>query len=50
MRLMRICSRAGVKCCTAAILRDHFADTAATEPELLAHHFTQGGLTEVAIE
>jgi predicted ATPase len=34
----------------AEILRDHFANTAATEPELLAHHFTQAGLTEVAIE
>jgi predicted ATPase len=34
----------------AEILRGHFANTAATEPELLAHHFTQAGLTEVAIE
>ena len=34
----------------AEILRDHFADTAAAEPELLAHHFTQAGLTEAAIE
>ena len=31
-------------------LRDKFAGTAAAEPELLAHHFTQAGLTEVAIE
>jgi predicted ATPase len=31
-------------------LRDHFAATAAAEPELLAHHFTQAGLTEAAIE
>src|SRR6516225_5513284 len=29
-------------------LRDNFA-TAAAEPELLAHHFTQAGLTEAAI-
>ena len=39
--------------CTAAsaeILRDQFAATAAAEPELLAHHFTQAGLTEAAIE
>jgi class 3 adenylate cyclase/predicted ATPase len=31
-------------------LRDQFASTAAIEPELLAHHFTQAGLTEAAIE
>ena len=31
-------------------LRDNFAATAAAEPELLAHHFTQAGLTEAAIE
>jgi hypothetical protein len=35
---------------TAEILRDQFAATAAAEPELLAHHFTQAGLTEVAVE
>jgi predicted ATPase len=34
----------------AEILRDHFADTAAAEPEALAHHFTQAGLTDAAIE
>ena len=34
----------------AEILRDRFAATAAAEPELLAHHFTQAGLTEAAIE
>jgi predicted ATPase len=34
----------------AEILRDRFADTAAAEPEVLAHHFTQAGLTEAAIE
>jgi hypothetical protein len=27
-------------------LRDRFADTAAAEPEVLAHHFTQAGLTD----
>ena len=32
------------------ILRDRFADTAAAEPEVLAHHFTQAGMTEAAIE
>ena len=30
--------------------RDRFADRAATEPEVLAHHFTQAGLTDDAIE
>ena len=34
----------------AEILRDRFADTAATEPEALAYHFTQAGLTDAAIE
>jgi predicted ATPase len=34
----------------AEILRDRFADTAAAEPELLAHHFTQAGFTEAGIE
>ena len=32
------------------VLRDQFAATAAAEPELLAHHFTQAGLTEAAVE
>jgi predicted ATPase len=32
------------------VLRDRFAATAAAEPELLAHHFTQAGLTEAAVE
>src|SRR5262249_45339602 len=32
------------------ILRDQFAVRAATEPELLAHHFIQAGIPEVAIE
>jgi predicted ATPase len=31
-------------------LRDNVVPTAAAEPELLAHHFTQAGLTEAAIE
>ena len=34
----------------AEILRDRFPDTAAAEPELLAHHFTQAGVIEAAIE
>jgi class 3 adenylate cyclase/predicted ATPase len=34
----------------AEILRDRFSTTATAEPELLAHHFTQAGMTEAAIE
>jgi tetratricopeptide (TPR) repeat protein len=34
----------------AEILRDRFAAMAAAEPEALAHHFTQAGMTDAAIE
>jgi predicted ATPase/class 3 adenylate cyclase len=34
----------------AEILRDRVPDTAAAEPEVLAHHFMQAGLTAAAIE
>src|SRR5271166_5166303 len=34
----------------AETLRDGFPDLAEAEPELLAHHFTQAGMTEPAIE
>jgi tetratricopeptide (TPR) repeat protein len=34
----------------AEVLRDRFATTAAAEPEALAYHFTQAGLTEAALE
>jgi class 3 adenylate cyclase len=34
----------------AETLRDRFPATAAVEPEALAHHFTQAGLAETAIE
>jgi class 3 adenylate cyclase len=34
----------------AETLRDQFADMAAAQPEVLAHHFTQAGLTDAAIE
>ena len=34
----------------AETLRDHFVTAGAAEPELLAHHFTQAGLTDTAIE
>jgi predicted ATPase len=37
-------------CRVAEILRDRFAATAAAEPEALAYHFTQAGLTDAAIE
>ena len=32
------------------VLRDQFAASAAVEPELLAHHFSQAALPEAAIE
>jgi predicted ATPase len=34
----------------AETLRDRFADRATAEPEALAHHFTQAGMTDDAIE
>ena len=34
----------------AEILRDEFSAIAAAEPEVLAHHFTQAGLNDAAIE
>ena len=34
----------------AETLREHFADIVEAEPELLAHHFTEAGLTKTAIE
>ncbi len=34
----------------AEILRDRFTATAVAEPELVAHHFTQAGLADAAIE
>jgi predicted ATPase len=34
----------------AEILRDRFPDTAGAQPEALAYHFTQAGLTDAAIE
>ena len=50
---MRICSRVGARPLHRRVgetLRNKFAGTAAAEPELLAHHFTQAGMTEAAIE
>ena len=34
----------------AETLRDNFTAVAATEPEVLAHHFTRAGLDDAAIE
>jgi class 3 adenylate cyclase/tetratricopeptide (TPR) repeat protein len=34
----------------AEILRARFADSAAAEPEVLAHHFTQASMTDAAID
>jgi tetratricopeptide (TPR) repeat protein len=42
--------RQGLHRRVAEILRDRFPDRAAAEPEVLAHHFTQAGLTDTAIE
>jgi hypothetical protein len=42
--------RQGLHRRVAEILRDHFPDGVAAEPEVLAHHFTQAGLTDAAIE
>src|SRR6516165_7348961 len=42
--------RQALHCRTAEVLRGQFADTAAAEPALLAHHFTEAGLIEPAIE
>jgi predicted ATPase len=37
--------RQALHCRVAETLRDRFAETTAAEPEALAHHFTQAGLT-----
>ena len=42
--------RQALHCRVGETLRDKFAGTAAAEPELLAHHFTQAGMIEAAIE
>src|SRR5262249_56323036 len=34
----------------AETLRDRFQTTAEAQPEVVAHHFTQAGLSEVAVE
>jgi predicted ATPase len=34
----------------AKVLEDEFVEMTETEPELLAHHYTEGGLTEPALE
>src|SRR5262249_14995560 len=35
--------------CIAQVLAEHFPETAETQPELLAHHYTEAGLIEQAI-
>jgi class 3 adenylate cyclase len=35
--------------CIAQVLAERFPETAETQPELLAHHFTEAGLTEQAL-
>ncbi|PWT93767.1 MAG: hypothetical protein C5B56_00180, partial [Proteobacteria bacterium] len=42
--------RQGLHRRVAEILRDRFATTAGAEPEALAHHFTEAGMTDAAIE
>jgi class 3 adenylate cyclase/predicted ATPase len=42
--------RQGLHLRVTETLRDRFPDTAAAAPEVLAHHFTQAGLTGAAIE
>ena len=42
--------RAALHRIVAETLRDNFTAVAATEPEVLAHHFTQAGLDDAAIE
>jgi predicted ATPase len=34
----------------ATVLKEHFPQTVATQPELMAHHLAQAGLTDYAIE
>ena len=34
----------------AKVLQDRFAETAEAQPEILAHHYTQAGLVDLAIE
>ena len=46
---MRACSRAAVRRCTAAPPKS-WAISASPEPEAIAHHFTQAGLDDLAIE
>ena len=46
MRRCKTCRRVF----STILRRDSFAERAAAEPELLAHHFTQAGLTNSAIE
>ena len=42
--------RKELHCQIAEALRDRFASLAESEPEIIAHHFTEAGLPELAIE
>jgi class 3 adenylate cyclase/predicted ATPase len=47
--LLRAC-RQQLHAAIAAVLEREFPEIAATQPELLAHHYTEAGLTEQAID
>ena len=50
---MRACSRAAGKCCTGILATScaiKFPAIAETEPEVIAFHFTEAGLSEPALE
>ncbi len=51
--LSRACSRAaGINCTRqiARLLEDRFPDIVASQPEMVAHHFTEAGLVDPAID
>ena len=52
MRPTTACSRAAARRCTAAPPKScaHEPERAAVEPEVVAHHFTEAGLDDLAIE
>jgi hypothetical protein len=46
---MTACSRAAGRRCTAELPSDE-PERAAAEPEVIAHHFTEAGLDDLAME
>jgi class 3 adenylate cyclase/predicted ATPase len=42
--------RQGLHAHIGKVLEDRFPETSETQPEILAHHFTQAGLSDVAVE